>query len=185
MGLLLEDTSIKFLMQKQQDFMSELTLLQFHGNKLGVTIDRSPKCHPEIAGEGIEFIWAIAKLYYREQPISRKRTKSNFLGLVKESFSKAVIDVPIARACSRRCREYMLMYSAVDRELTEMDPAKKSILGDNTQNRFATANPPNDKPNENLNHTLFEKTIKLYKSHRSMADSDSAAIQRIAKTEKK
>ena len=62
MGLLLEDTSIKLLMQKQQDFMSELTLLQFHGNKLGVTIDRSPKCHPEITGEGIEFIWAIAKL---------------------------------------------------------------------------------------------------------------------------
>ena len=56
---------------------------------------------------------------------------------------------------------------------------------DNTQNRFVTANPTNNKPNENLNHTLFEKTIKLYKSHRSIADSESAAIQRIAKAEKK
>ena len=75
MGVLLEDTPIKHILHQQQDFLSELTLLQFHGKHLGVTIDRSPKCHPEIAGEGIEYIWAIAKMYYRSQPISRKNAK--------------------------------------------------------------------------------------------------------------
>ena len=45
--------SIKSILKLQSDFTNELTLLQFHGNKLGVVIDRTPKCHPEIAGEGI------------------------------------------------------------------------------------------------------------------------------------
>jgi hypothetical protein len=39
MGNLDEDTSINLLIQKQPDFMSELTLLQYHGEKLGAHID--------------------------------------------------------------------------------------------------------------------------------------------------
>ena len=164
--------------------MSEITSLQFHGNKLGVTIDRSPKCHPEIAGEGIEFLWAIAKIYYRSCPISRKRTKKIFLALVKECFSAAVIDTQTTRACSRRCREYMLMYSAIDRYLTNLVEAEKSKSNKGSQNQKVTGKGENDKFNENINHTLFEKSIKLYKSHRSIADSDSAFVKRLVKAEK-
>ena len=51
-------------MQKQPDFLSELTLLKYHGTKLGVVIDRTPKCHPEMAGEGIKYAWALVKLFY-------------------------------------------------------------------------------------------------------------------------
>ena len=46
MGVVVEDTSIKKLMNKQQDFLSELTLLQYHAAKLGAIVDRTPKCHP-------------------------------------------------------------------------------------------------------------------------------------------
>jgi hypothetical protein len=42
----------------------ELTLLQYYAQEMGVKVDRAPKWHPEIAGEGIEYIWALAKLYY-------------------------------------------------------------------------------------------------------------------------
>ena len=45
--------SLDDLMQKQEDFKSEYTLLQYHGAKLGVVVECSPKCHPEIAGKGI------------------------------------------------------------------------------------------------------------------------------------
>jgi hypothetical protein len=45
MGILQQDTSINFLIKKQPDLMSELTLLQFHGHKLGVPVDRTLKCH--------------------------------------------------------------------------------------------------------------------------------------------
>jgi hypothetical protein len=54
MGMVLEETSINMLMKKQSDFLHELTLLQYYGQKLGVQVDRTPKCHPEMAGEGIE-----------------------------------------------------------------------------------------------------------------------------------
>ena len=62
--------SLDALMQKQEDFKSEYTLLQYHGAKLGVVVERSPKCHPEIAGEGIEYGWALSKMAYRRSPIS-------------------------------------------------------------------------------------------------------------------
>ena len=49
------DYSINSLMKLQADFLNEVTLLQFHAAKLVVSVDRSPKCHPELAGEGIEY----------------------------------------------------------------------------------------------------------------------------------
>jgi hypothetical protein len=78
MGMVLEETSIDMLMKKQSDFLHELTLLQYYGQKLGVQVYRTPKCHPEMAGEGIEYLWALAKLYYRYAPLSAKRAKKDF-----------------------------------------------------------------------------------------------------------
>ena len=54
--------SIERILAKQADFCNELTLLQYHARKLGALVDRSPKCHPELAGEGIEYLWGLAKL---------------------------------------------------------------------------------------------------------------------------
>ncbi len=38
---------------------------------------------PELAGEGIEYCWAMAKGWYRRQPLKKKRSKDNFHGLSK------------------------------------------------------------------------------------------------------
>lgn len=58
------------------------------GEELGciIIIDRTLKCTPEIAGEGIEYDydWAMAKMYYRKQRMIRKRTKTAFTDLVNE-----------------------------------------------------------------------------------------------------
>ena len=72
-------------MQLQSDFLNEVTLLQFHAEKLGVKIDSTPKCHPELAGEGIEYLWVLAKFFYRQSPIGEKRTKEKFKKLVYKS----------------------------------------------------------------------------------------------------
>ena len=58
--------SLKKLMKLQKDFNEEIALLQFHREQMGVKVDRTPKCHPEIAGEGIEYAWGISKLVYRQ-----------------------------------------------------------------------------------------------------------------------
>ena len=42
---------IKSLMKQQNEFITELTLLQYHRRKLGCIIDQSPKFHPNAIAE--------------------------------------------------------------------------------------------------------------------------------------
>ena len=71
-----EKYSLNKILSCCDDFKNELTLLQYTGleigrdKKINVNIDRSPKCHPEVAGEGIEYTWACSKMYLRRQPLS-------------------------------------------------------------------------------------------------------------------
>ena len=67
-GNTIKETSLNHLIRKCEDFVHEKTLHQYYGEELGSIMDRSLKCTPEIAGDGIEFDWAMAKLWYRKQP---------------------------------------------------------------------------------------------------------------------
>lgn len=98
MGILQENTFLYLLMQKQTAFTTEMTLLHFYGSKMGVMIDCTRKCHPELAGEGIEYLQAMAKLYNRYQPLSCKKSKEKFEGLVNECLSKKNITLPYVNA---------------------------------------------------------------------------------------
>ncbi len=55
------------------DFLSEKTCLMFLGKRLNVDVDQSTKCHPELAGEGIEYTWGHAKGPYRKAKLSEKK----------------------------------------------------------------------------------------------------------------
>ena len=130
--------SLKKLMKLQHDFTKEITLLQFHGKQMGVTVDRTPKCHPEIAGEGIEYAWGIAKLIYRRAPIACKKTKEKFIKLVREcTDSTTSLSVNRIRSCSKKARSYMLMYTTI-------------------QSLSMTNNVTVD------THSIMESTVKLY-----------------------
>jgi hypothetical protein len=70
-GFVIVSTSIKAMISSLPDFVDEKTLLQFHGEEKSIddgqqiTLIRSPKCHPEVAGEGINYDWAASKSWYR------------------------------------------------------------------------------------------------------------------------
>ena len=49
-----DSLSLRYLLSSCTDFINETGQLAFIAAKLGVEIDFSPKCHPELAGEGIE-----------------------------------------------------------------------------------------------------------------------------------
>jgi hypothetical protein len=174
MGILQENTSLHLLMQKQTDFTTEMTLLQFYGSKMGVVIDRTPKCHPEIAGEGIEYLWATTKLYYRNQPLSRKKSKEKFEGLVNECLSRNNLTLSHVRKCSRRVREYMRAYKMFE---------KAGYTGNQSAQQVGQDNHESNKSNKTrdmsvqLNYELIEKTIKTYKSHRNARDFDVTFIR--------
>jgi hypothetical protein len=54
-GILIPDTSLKLLMANCVDFEEEESLLQANGREMGVIVDRTSKCHCELAREGIEY----------------------------------------------------------------------------------------------------------------------------------
>ena len=100
LGVLEANTSLKQLLGSCRDFEEEESLLQSQGRSLGVTVDRTPKCHCELAGEGIEYSWGCAKNYYRQRPISEKRKKENFRNTVRACLSNDVLTTERVRTFS-------------------------------------------------------------------------------------
>ena len=167
-------TSVKMMLERQMDFIEEETLLQYHGRQLGVTIDRTPKCHPEMAGEGIEYNWGCAKGYYRRLPITEKRTKNKFRESVKKSISRDIMTIERQRMFSRRARQYMLAYEAIDSNKDKSNEPTTAANG---------GEPAANKDNKKTTFALIESIIKnykhTYKTHRSVADSDTGYINQV------
>ena len=111
----LPGTSLKELVSNLPDFKNETTLLQFRAEQLNVTVNCSPKYHPEIAGKGIEYCWGLGKNTYRRKSIKDKRTKSKYLELVAQcTCNKTVISKQCVRLFRRRQRCYMLSYLGLE-----------------------------------------------------------------------
>ena len=170
-----ESLSVDRLMNMQKDFLNKVTLLQYHASKLGVTLDRSPKCHPELAGEGIEYAWGLAKLLYRRSPLSDKRNKDSFRKLVYKCLSNEdVLHIHQARACSRKARQYMLMYQAVeDIKFEEIDGIEVGTL----VNKYSVLE---------SSIKLFRRLQKKKNKHRGVLDnqlSDIKALEDGVKTD--
>jgi hypothetical protein len=57
------------------------------GLNIGIVVDLSTKCHPELAREGIEYTWGIAKGLYHLARLSEKHRKEHFHKLVQRCLS--------------------------------------------------------------------------------------------------
>ena len=83
-GVKQNDKSLKYLLKNCVDFAEEESLLQTNARKMGVLVDRTPKCHAKIAGEGIEYSWGVSKCLYRKYPLKSKKQTKHFKESVKE-----------------------------------------------------------------------------------------------------
>jgi hypothetical protein len=153
MGALQKDTSFLELLANCADFENEETLLQSKGQDMGILVDRTPKCHCELAGEGIEYSWGCAKNLYRRQPLKTKRGKANFRGTVQQCFSREVLTIERVRLFSQRARAYMLAYQMLRQEQEE----------EGVSSTDTSSCPVN-----------VEKILKKFKSHRCAMDFDKA-----------
>ena len=99
-------------------------MLQYKGEALGSIIDRSPKCTPEIAGDGIEFDWAMAKLWYRKLVIENNKKKELFLDSVKRALSDEVVSIERTRHFSRRARLNMVGYYKLSKDKKATTPTE-------------------------------------------------------------
>jgi hypothetical protein len=153
------NTSLSYLMTNCEDFINEKTLLQHMGEGIGVTIDRTPKCHAELAGEGIEYSWGKAKQYYRNIDLKKRRTTHNFRHYVRQSLSRTSqdpdVEAPLSsqrvRKFSRRARRYIMAYY-----------------------QFHTLD-EKDRPPESV--SLIEYMVKNFRTHRNASDFARAFLK--------
>jgi hypothetical protein len=149
-----EDWSLKSLMASCLDFAEEMTALQHVGHKLGVLVIITPKFHAELAGEGIEYSWGIAKGVYRRKPLNAKRNKESFKELVRLCSNRDVLSTKTVRKLSRRARAYICAYFLMHENIRNQSEENLQIL----------------------TLPLIEKLVKAFKTHRAAVDFDAAFV---------
>ena len=93
-----QKNSLHHLLSKCTDFSNEKSDLEHLCADLSTinsttTITFTPKFHCEIAGEGIEYAWGLAKKYYRRIPYHQKRSFAQFVSSVKTSLDQVTLNM--------------------------------------------------------------------------------------------
>ena len=100
---------MKRIISKWPDFAAQKSQLEEFCEKNGALVDLSPKCHPEVAGEGIEYDWACAKTVFRnENDFNNATLHTRVVQALK------AITLERARASARRARDYIRSYQELD-----------------------------------------------------------------------
>ncbi len=71
---------------------------------LNIGMIQSPKCHPELAGRGIEYDWGRAKFHFRRNYNSHQTT-ANALERVRAALSQEAIPLSMSRTFARKANE--------------------------------------------------------------------------------
>jgi hypothetical protein len=140
-----KETSVREILKRCDDFANETPQLEYIAQKhLGAFIRLTPKCHPEIAGRGIEYAWGYAKLRFRRG--INDAVASHLEENVKAALSREVLTINRIRKFARKARDYKLTYSYL------------VALADGEDASAAKGR--------------IEHLTKLFKQHRSALDAD-------------
>ena len=151
------DLSAEIVLANCQDFREELSALEELITSRGHILIKSPKCHPEIAGAGIEYSWGKSKMFYARNNHHTKTVKMNeFKDRVLAALSKEVLTMERIWAYERRTRDYCRLYSEVDEKV-----AQKIIK------------------REDIDYTMLEKQRKIFRSHRNIKEIERKFIDSI------
>ena len=156
-----DDFSLQRLMSKCPDFAEEKSAMEYllerisAHNEFNATILVTPKYHCELAGEGIEYSWGLAKRFFRKLLV-RKKGRVNFHDSVRECLSYVKVDH--VRKFAAKTRRYMLTYAFC----AELPEVKCHHAG------------------ETLSYATIAKYVKTeFKTHRSASDQDTGFLARI------
>lgn len=132
-GNLIPGTSTKVMLSSCSDFKNQPNLLQELVQQRGHILLSSPKCHPELAGDGIEYAWGHSKRCFRkintgnEREMARKLRERVFQSIGPDNLTiRRLMDY------SRTAREYKLVYRAADYgagklEHADIESARRAI----------------------------------------------------------
>ena len=103
-GIVNNSTSLREMMTMCYDFLHEQGMMKFIGRKVGVEVILTPKCHAELAGKGVEYMWACSKNHYRNISMNEKKRKEKFTEAVRKCLSVDVITLMRIRNFAERAR---------------------------------------------------------------------------------
>jgi len=161
------ETSLKELMSSCKDFVEEETMLQSIARDLGVRVDRTPKCHCELAGEGIEYAWACSKNKYRSILLENKRGKENFVSSIRLCISREHITRERAQKFSKRARRYIMGYHVLHQQQSNENSSRD-----------------NSSKNEAIVPVKLEQMVKKIITHRCALDFDYSFCKEVFKEER-
>ena len=145
-------TSMKELVSNLPDFKNKFTLLQYQAAQLSVTINCSPKFHPEIADKGVEYCWGLRKNTYHRYSVAEKRIKSKYIELVKKcTCTKSILTKQQVCLFGKQTRRYILAYYALEKAKTDQTVTQIATEGTTVINLLE------------MSSALVEKIIKVYK----------------------
>ena len=153
--------------------------LAFIAEKLGVDIDFSPKCHPELAGEGIEYSWGFAKRMYRREWLwqdDKDRKRKDFFDLVRKVLSgkdNGALNKERIRRMAGRARGYIVAYLMIE----EQGAGSESSSSGSSSSDGASGG--GEKGLSSVSFNMIEKMVKSYKTHRSALDFDFKFIRQL------
>jgi hypothetical protein len=142
-------TSAREILRSCQDIRSEKPHLKYIvEDLLGCVMKLTPKCHPEIAGRGVEYAWGYSKLRFRKHfnDAVPRHLEEN----VKKALSTDILTLNRMRKFARKARDYKLTYA---------------FLIDRAGGNDATA------AKDEIEHIT-----KMFKAHRSAMDADYSFI---------
>lgn len=144
-------TSVLHMLKGCHDFRTEKTqLMAIVENELKCFIRLTPKCHPEIAGVGIEYAWGYSKMRFRNDFNDGQR--KNLAANVERALSPDTLTKERIRKFARKAREYKLTYAyLIEKNNGSTDRVKRDSI---------------------------EKITKIFKQHRSALDADYGFIAR-------
>ncbi len=111
----------------------------------------SPKCHPELAGLGVEYTWGLMKRAYRQ---FNDCVYKNLHANVNKAMSTHHVNMKNVLKFSRRTRDYCRTY----RELVDSSAT------------------PSD-----MSYSLIEKMLKTQKTHRCILDLEGKFLNSVTK----
>lgn len=120
-----EPYCLRALLAKCADFEAEETKMTFVMRQLGVEVELSPICHPELAGAGVEYDWGKSKKHFRKKrsEIAGSVTEAKFAELVDDSLrggpdvdgSDAPLQLTSVLRFARKAHFFKLAYLSLSR----------------------------------------------------------------------
>lgn len=145
-------TSLQAILADCPDFAEEMSALEHLGKQLGVNIVPTPKYHAEMAGEGVEYGWAMSKNAFKWMSLKDRKTKEKFRKAVDKVLSSETVSIYHARATARRARSYIRAYHYLASQQSDLSAVPESFV----------------------DIERVSKLLRSHSTHRSASDTDTA-----------